>query len=228
MSEHETTRLSDYLDEELSAEARAEVEAHLAGCPECLRTLEELRAVRSSASALPDLPPERDLWPGIEARLSPRGEGSASRDARTTVIPFRRQRVILTVPQLIAAALALVLFSASAVWLALGAGPAATPGTDPVVATGPASPVTTVVFTELDRTIATLEAEYRDRRAELDPETIRVVERNLAIIDQAIAEARDALETDPSSGFLSTHLTRAMRQKMELLRRAASITPTET
>lgn len=220
-NQHDTTRLSDYLDGELSAPERAELEAHVAGCPECERTLEELRAVVEAAAELPQLPPERDLWPEIEAGLTPRGD-----TAGADVVPFRRyRRVVLSVPQLVAAAIALVLFSASAVWMAVGGtGPI---GSDPVISsrTGPA---TAVAFSDFDRTIAELEQEYLSRRQELDPATIQVVERNLAIIDQAIREAREALATDPSSGFVSTHLANAMRQKMELLRRAATIAQSET
>lgn len=221
-NQHDTARLSDYLDGELQPTERAELEAHLAECRACADTLEELRAVVTEAGRLPELDPERDLWPGIEARLAPRGYAGAD------VVPIHsRRRVIMTVPQLAAAAIALVLFSASAMWLAVGAGPGAT--TDTTVATAPGmSAATRVVFTDFDQAITALEVEYRSRREDLAPETIRVVERNLAIIDQAIAEAREALTADPSSGFLSTHLANTLRQKLDLLRQAATIAQTET
>ena len=73
-----------------------------------------------------------------------------------------------------------------------------------------------------------LEAEFELRRAVLDPATIQVVERNLAIIDGAIAESRRALEADPSSGFLNGYLAEAMRRKVDLLRQATRIQRTET
>lgn len=219
-NEHDTERLSDYLDGELAPVERAELEAHLAECSECAGTLDELRTVVTAARKLPDLPPERDLWPEIEARLSPRAEDQAD------VVPMTRyRRVVFTVPQLIAAGIALVLFSAGAVWMALGGtGPV---GSDPVI-TAVDAPATAVAFTDFDRTIADLEQEYLSRRQQLDPATIQVVERNLAIIDQAIREAREALATDPASRFISSHLAKAMRQKMELLRQAAAIAQSET
>ncbi|MGK7312294.1 MAG: anti-sigma factor family protein [Candidatus Longimicrobiales bacterium M2_2A_002] len=221
---HETARLSDYLDGELTATARAEVDAHLADCPECADTLEELRTVVHEAGRLPELPPAHDLWPGIEARLLPRGDRLA--EAGPDVVPISRaRRVVMTVPQLVAAAIALVLFSAGGMWLTVGGG--GEPDASPVVTAPQAAPVTTVMFTESDRAMTQLEQEYRSQRSELDPETIRVVERNLAIIDQAIKEARDALASDPASGFLSAHLANAMRQKMDLLRRATTIAQTE-
>ena len=217
---HETDRLSDYLDGELSPQERAQVEAHLAGCRECAATLEELRAVARAAAELPELPPERDLWPGIDRRLAPRDEAGDDR-----VVELRpRRRVVMTVPQLIAAAIALILFSASGVWLTVGGTPDA--GSDSVIAAADPA-LTPVAFTDFDQALTTLEGEYRTRREELDPETIRVVERNLAIIDLAIEEARAALLADPSSGFLSAHLANAMRQKMDLLRQAATIAQSE-
>lgn len=218
---HYTTELSDYLDGELAAEERGELEAHLASCRECADALAQLRAVVSAAGELPDLPPERDLWPGIAARLSPRDTGRE----RDQLIALRRRRhVVMTVPQLIAAAIALILFSASAVWLTVAG--TADSGSDPIMMTSDPMP-TMVAFTDVDRTIVSLEEEYLSRRDELDPETIRVVERNLAIIDQAIAEARQALAEDPSSGFLSSHLAGAMQRKMDLLRQATVIAQSE-
>lgn len=219
-SEHDTARLSDYLDGELSAPERAELEAHVAECTTCARTLTELGAVVEAADRLPAIPPEADLWPGIEARLSPRGEASAD------VVPLSRHRVAMTIPQLAAAAVALVLFAASAVWLAIGGEAGSSPGS--VVLPEAGTPTTAVAFADFDQAIDALEEEYRTRRESLDPETIRVVERNLAIIDQAIGEAREALAADPSSGFLSSHLADAMRQKLDLLRQAAMIAQSET
>lgn len=224
MSEHDTTRLSDYLDGELPESEAAELEAHLAECRECASTLVELRAVVEGAGRLPQLPPERDLWPGIEARLRPRTAAPAG--AAADVVPLRRhRRVVMTVPQLAAAAVALVLFSAGAVWLTVGG--TGVVGSTPTMAAADAA-ATSVAFTDFDKAVAVLEEEYLSRREALDPGTIRVVERNLAIIDQAIGEARAALAADPSSGFLSSHLANAMRQKMDLLRQAAMIAQSET
>jgi hypothetical protein len=60
-------------------------------------------------------------------------------------------------------------------------------------------------------------------RDELDPRTIVVIERNLTAIDQAIREARAALDADPANTFLNSHLADARRKKLELLRRATMI-----
>ncbi len=59
------------------------------------------------------------------------------------------------------------------------------------------------------------------RRAQLDSTTIAVIERNLRIIDAAIASSRDALVKDPASRLLGEQLTHALDKKVELLRTAA-------
>lgn len=225
-NEHWTDRLSEYVDGDLGPEERTGLEAHLERCGECRATLEELRSIVADAGTLPPLPPKRDLWPGIEARLGSRAGDRVEDGGEIGVIPLaRRRRVAMTIPQAIAAAVALVLFSAGGVWMTVVGSPGPSPATNTGAA--PAMALHASFTATYEDAITELEAEYQRRRTELDPETIRVVERNLDIIDGAIEEARRALESDPSSGFLSSHLAEAMRRKMELLRRAATIETTE-
>lgn len=69
--------------------------------------------------------------------------------------------------------------------------------------------------------ISTLRGVLAERRSELDPRTVAVLESSIATIDSAIAEARRALEVDPASRFLSTQLNKALEKKLGLLRTAA-------
>lgn len=75
---------------------------------------------------------------------------------------------------------------------------------------------------------ATYEREIRglgrildERRDELDSTTVAVLEKNLAVIDQAIRQSREALARDPRSRFLDQQLNSALDKKVELLRTAA-------
>ena len=106
-----TDKLSDYIDDELAPDERAALEAHLATCAECSATLDELRAVVARAAALVPRPPEADLWPGIAPRLESAG----------TVMPFQPRtigrRFSFTMPQLVAAGLALMVMSGGGVWV---------------------------------------------------------------------------------------------------------------
>ena len=69
--------------------------------------------------------------------------------------------------------------------------------------------------------ITRLQALVSERSADMAPETMRVVQENLAIIDAAVRQARAAVERDPGSGFLSERLENALHKKVQLLRTVA-------
>lgn len=71
--------------------------------------------------------------------------------------------------------------------------------------------------------IAHLRTIVERRRAQLDPVTIGVIERNLKVIDEAIAQCRLALTKDPASRFLSESLNNALQNKVQLLRTATML-----
>ncbi len=60
-----------------------------------------------------------------------------------------------------------------------------------------------------------------ERRNELDPATVTVIESSLKVIDAAVKQSRDALARDPRSGFLVDQLNSALDKKVELLRTVA-------
>jgi hypothetical protein len=72
-----------------------------------------------------------------------------------------------------------------------------------------------------DREITRLRTVLNQRRAQLDPQTVGVIELNLRVIDDAIAQCRAALRKDPASQFLMQSLNDELENKIELLRRAA-------
>ena len=74
---------------------------------------------------------------------------------------------------------------------------------------------------DYDREIARLRVLIEQRRSQLDPTTVGVIERNLAVIDTAIAESRRAIVNDPQSRFLIEFLNQSLRDKVELMRTAA-------
>lgn len=71
-----------------------------------------------------------------------------------------------------------------------------------------------------DATIAELQRVLAEERSRLDPHTVQVLETNLAIIDRAVADARRAVEADPSNFYLRNHLASVMKRKADLLRQA--------
>ena len=71
--------------------------------------------------------------------------------------------------------------------------------------------------------IARLRIIVERRRAQLDPVTVGVIERNLKVIDDAIAQCKLALTKDPASRFLMESLNNALENKVQLLRTATML-----
>ena len=215
MKDQWTDRLSEYLDGDLTPAERTTLEAHLVACGTCRTTLDELRRVVARAQALDDRPPAADLWPGIAEHI-----GVVSLAARRE--RGARRRLSFTMPQLAAAAIVLALFSASSVWLALRNRPKPTPP-----APGTTAVMSNVGMSPLDArtaaSVAALEQTLARNRSRLDTGTVRVIEKNLAIIDRAIRDAQSALAADPANAYLNQHLAQETRRKLELLRRAATL-----
>jgi hypothetical protein len=74
-----------------------------------------------------------------------------------------------------------------------------------------------------DAAVADLESVLTAGRGRLDSTTVRVIERNLATIDSAIAQAQRAVAADSGNVYLNSHLAETMRRKLELLRQAAAL-----
>ena len=100
-----------------------------------------------------------------------------------------------------------------------------------VTATVPPRPEVQLALATLtadyDREITRLRALMDRRRAQLDPVTVAIIERNLAVIDTAIAESKAAIVRDPASRFLIESLNKSLQTKVELMRTAA-VLPSST
>jgi hypothetical protein len=232
-----TDRFSDYLAGELDDAARDRLDEHLSGCGACRRPLEDLRDVVARARSLEDLEPTRDLWPGIAAAIggSVRAQGEG-RSGKVIALPTasagtgrdRPSRIAMTPRQLTAAAVALIAISVAATsWAGPGLGArAAAPGTASEESVGGAVTVAADVPElpeALSSELSELEDVLRAARARLDPNTVRVIERNLTVIEGAIADSRQALAVDPENEFLEHHLNRVYERKLEYLRDAARV-----
>jgi hypothetical protein len=254
MKDHWTDRLSEYLDGDLAERERRQLEVHLQSCAECSATLAELESVVTRARDLVHDAPAEDLWPGIAARI-------AAPERREIAPGWWRRQLTLSLPQAVAAGLALVLLSTATMWMlgrapmpvtrgpsvaerppiTGGDGPAApsriaagrgrgasenrsgAPQRRATATPGPETVEVASIDPQYEATIASLERSLEQERARLDPSTVQVLERNLEIIDRALADARRAVAADPSNFYLRDHLARVMRQKVNLLLVATSI-----
>jgi anti-sigma factor ChrR (cupin superfamily) len=211
MSDQWTDRLSEYLDGDLAEHEQAALEAHLGTCAACGETLAGLRRIVVRARSLEDRPPSRDLWSGIAARI---GAG---------VSPARR-RLTFSVPQFLAAGIALALLSGGSAWL-LHPDSARMAAVPPAGSTVPVATVgsTSAAARSYDSAVDDLERILAEGRGRLDSTTVRVLEQNLALIDRAIAQAQRAVAADSANVYLNTHLAETMRRKIDLLRQAAAL-----
>ena len=80
MADEYNTRLSSYLDGELTAAERAQIEAELRESPEMQRALDDLARVRDWATSYRGRMPEDDPWDAIVAQLD--GEAGDARRSR--------------------------------------------------------------------------------------------------------------------------------------------------
>ena len=236
-------RLAGYLEGDLAPDEREAADAHLASCPSCAAVLAELRTISARAAQLPPLSPTRDLWTGIESRIGTRVTPLGARSART--VAHRRWPMAIAAAALIAITAGTTYLLTARQSAAPGdastvakvaPAPARDSATSPapvrvVPVPVPPSGISLASRTNVnknlsatrvyDREISLLDSLVRTRRSELDPKTVKVIERNLAIIDSAIAESRKALAKDPRSPLLTNRLDNVLGSKVELLRTVA-------
>jgi anti-sigma factor RsiW len=195
--------LIEYADGALSGRAHADVDAHIASCRECSAVVDDLRRVRSAVRQLPSLEPPHDAWPRIERAL--RASGTSRRPARW---PW------------LAAAAAVILVVLGGMKLAdRWRHPAPTD-----IASSGEIPTAQSVEAELrqaeqhyQKAIAGLEQIANAEKGSLDPQVAATLEKNLAVVDQAISESRAALKTQPASEPAQASLLDSFKAKIALL-----------
>lgn len=209
--------LNDFVDGLLPGGREEGVREHLDDCGRCREEVEAIRSVVQEAARLPRAvrAPE-SLWRAV-----------ASRTIEAEEEPVRVLRWQPGRWELAAAAVLLVALSSlvTAVFLRGGAG-AGSQGSglaERPSAAAPAGPraldAGTVLEASYAPSVAALRKEFEARRGELSPATVQTVERNLEVIDRAIAETRSALASDPGSRP-AAHLMAAMyRQEIGVLER---------
>jgi hypothetical protein len=229
MRHPDSKRLSAFLDGDLPEEERVEMEEHLSGCQDCQALVRDLSTIRELARELPDQLPPSDLWPRI-SRAIRRGEDREPDVIRLFPVkspaPAPRRRSFRLSPVHAAAAGLILALVSGAVGVRMGSGVSSQPGVATQEAEASWVSLVGTASPQLEgsaREVADLEAVLQGHRGELDPETVRILEKNLGVIDEAIREAVAALRADPGNQFLETHLERAIQAKGQYLRTAASL-----
>lgn len=207
--------IHEAVDGTIGSIRRAELELHVDSCAGCRALLDDLRKIHDAAAALPPLEAPDRAWLQIAGRLRQEGRISDTAPARAA---GRSYGVWL------AAAAAVILIVASAVLVLQRAGANRAPQSAAAPAGAGETPSVETVQTQVDvaqqqfeKAIADLEKVARANQEALDPETSATIDKNLGIIDQAIAENRAAVTSQPSSVAARETLFQALRSKVSLL-----------
>ena len=223
--------LNGYADGTLNAAERPGVEQHLAGCAICRETVDDLREILRATGDLELREPPVRAWSRLERAIrmerehagpSARSvEGARGKPVDMTHGPARAGRYRTYATWLAAAAAVLI---ATAVGLRYAPSqrveaPAATSGA--AVTAGEAAQS---IETELrqaeshyEKAIKGLETIANSEQGELDPRTAATLQKNLAVIDQAISESRAAVRAQPASEPAQQSLIEGFKTKIGLL-----------
>jgi hypothetical protein len=218
--------ISALADGSLDPAERPRVEAHLEACADCRELLDDLRALRREASSLGAEPLPAALWPRLAARLRDQGvHGDTTRASRKSIALWQWAAIAALLAVAVGAGLLVTWSRRPAAPTTAATQPHDDSGISPA-STGNAgsSPSVQGIEAELrmaeehyEKAISGLEQVARSDQNSLDPQVAATVKRNLVVIDQAIAESRTALKTEPQNEPARESLFEALRRKIVLL-----------
>lgn len=186
---------------------------HMSECAACRETLRGVRELVTAARGLPrDVAPPPAVWSALRERM-----------AREPVGRLATRRWWHNGWMATAAAILLVVGTAVLMPRAPGKAKGSQPPAPTPVAVRPLPVVLMAVDKNYAATVAELRETLDEQRRTLSPATVRTVERSLAVIDSAIAEARSALASDPANQALVDILSAHYERKLDLLQRATEL-----
>jgi len=216
------TSIQELVDGTLGPIRRAELDLHLDQCDGCRALASDLQAIHDAAASLEPLEPPGAVWMQIAGRLRQEGRVSAPSIVRATP----RHRAVL-----LALAAALVLAIGASILLLLPEF-RATREQAGQATTGEGNATDDVTVQSVEAEFRLAEQHYQnainklEQAAKLDqaaagggidPQTAAVLQKNLQVIDQAIAESRAALRSEPQSAPARDSLFDALKRKVTLL-----------
>jgi anti-sigma factor RsiW len=214
--------IDEYVDDTLAPIRRAELERHLESCAECRALAADVRSIRATATSLDRLQPRDVVWLQIAGRL--RQEGRIGETIAPAARPAYNRAVL-------ALAAALVLAVGASMYIVLpeflttraARSDAGTPasGSQADGAVKSVEEEFRLAEQHYQNAIAKLEQAAKLDQATgdtaIDPQTAETLQKNLKVIDQAIAESRAALRSEPLSVPARDSLFDALKRKLALL-----------
>jgi anti-sigma factor RsiW len=222
------TALNDFIDGSLGLAERSEIDQHLAACATCRQTVDDLREILRTVGELEPREAPVRAWSRLERAIKMEREHATSaapaRGAQATGGEAGRAAILKGRSAWIAGlAAAAVLVLATTVGMRYMATRHADVAADTGARAG-AGEAAQSVETELrqaeahyENAIKGLEAIANSEQSELDPRTAATLQKNLAVIDQAISESRAAVRAQPASEPAQQSLIDGFKTKIGLL-----------
>lgn len=160
-------------------------------------------------AALRDRPPASDLWPAIAPRLTMRRPKGA---------------LLLRWPAALAAGIAIAVLSAAGTMLMLRSDGVVPPTALGTTTTAASTVAYTAADSTLTRAIGDLEAALHASMAKMDTASRAGIDRSLATLDRAIADAAARRSSTPDDPRAGQYLTATLRKKLEVLRTVSNLT----
>jgi anti-sigma factor RsiW len=203
-------RLSSYLDGQLPPDERGPVSDHLAGCTACQGVARDLERVRATARQLGPVDPPDHIW------LEVMGQIRMSGPQPIAPLVARAVRRRFDVWQMAGLAAALLLITMGIYLVQRMQSPP--PGNAPAqTSVQSVADELTQALEHYDKAIVQLQTLAASQDSGIDPAVAQTIEKNLRVIDRAIADSRAALSSDPQSEPARVGLMEALRQKVGLL-----------
>ena len=210
--------IHELVDGTLGPIRRAELELHLEACDRCRALAADLQEVARTARSLDVLQPPAHVWKSIAGQL---------RAERATAEPSRTLRSHRSVA-LLAIAATLVLAVGASLFMLRG------PATTPQVATtsqAPGEPRSGNAASDdpvqsVETALTSTETEFQrlvDATNTVDPKTAAALQKPLLVMNEAINQARKALDVDPQSAPARTSFYEVLRQKIQFLQETIAL-----
>jgi anti-sigma factor RsiW len=215
--------LNDFADGALDAPERADVERHVDSCARCRAIVEDLRDIRRAARTLSPIEPPAAVWRRIEEEIR------ADAGAEPITIASRRPWFAPSGRQLGWLGIAATIVLATIIGLRMGPlAPASGSGSPEPAASAPADAPSTDAAETVESEMRQAEAHYdnaikglqqiaSEGESELDPAMAATLQKNLAVVDQAIDESRAAVRSEPTSEPARESLLENFATKIALL-----------
>jgi len=227
------TAINDYVEGTSDPVERSSVEQHLATCAACRQLAGDLREIARATASLELREPPVRAWGRIERAIALERDAAAPLSSKAPAFQASGARAFQAggkdtgraryrwAPWLAAAA-ALVLATVVGLRFLPGRGQTENPST--AVESTSTSNAADAIESELrlaeahyENAIKGLEKIANTDQGALDPKTAATLQKNLAVIDQAISESRAAMRSQPTNQPAQQSLVENFKTKIALL-----------